>query len=209
MKFFLVIYLFFLLPPTFGQDERYFRTKMLGGMVENAGQKKLLPSISITSDAYEIDLDDDGFKESFTTKNIDGLDHIQFYNKNQAKIFESKFDTKGPKSRLYRVESRRISSLTRLLILYYYEGVVNYLTLKNPGYLYFVTIDDKNLNTLSMTKGPMFWLEHKDIDNTYSQRKFDVDIFDFNNDGIKEVRAKYHQISSVFMYQGKGQWQGL
>ncbi len=176
---------------------------------DNKDQKKLLPSINITSSFYEIDLDEDGIKESFTSTNLDGIDAFQIYNKNQSKIFESKFQTKGPKSRLYRMELRRLSSVTKVMILYYFEGVTNYLTLKNPGYLYFVTIDRNDLSTLKMSKGPMFWLEHKDIDDTYSQRKFDVDIYDFNKDGVKEVRAKYHQISSVFMYQGQGVWQGI
>lgn len=208
-KLFSLIAFFYLLN-VFGQDERYFRAKMLGNEDKsNTIQKNLLPSISITGDAYELDLDDDGFKESLTISIQDGIDFLQIYNKNQVKIFEGKFQTQGPKSRVHRFELRRISPATRLLIIYYYEGVTNYLAFKNPGYLYLVTIDDKNLKTMSMKKGPMFWQELRSIEDTYSQRKFDVDIYDFNRDGIKEVRAKYHEISSVFMYEGKGEWRGL
>lgn len=192
------------------QDERYFRQIFSGELVKEkaqSGEKKY--SYFIHSPYYDLDLNHDNTPEQIVFVKKDSEDWVEiFENKNgeQKKIFSYRFETKGYNSELYRIEFKKLSPKTSVLLMYYYEGVSKYIEMQGSSRLYVVTIDNDDLKTLSAFKGPSFFDEYRSFKGHYHLRNYQVYLQDLNNDGIKELIVKYRQTSQVFLYDGNGKW---
>jgi hypothetical protein len=90
--------------------------------------------------------------------------------------------------------------------MYYYEGVSRYTEMQATSRLYVGTIDNDDLKTLSVLKGPSFFEEHKSLKGHYHLRNYQVYLEDLNNDQVKELVIKYRMVSQVFIYNGSGEW---
>lgn len=210
-----ILLLFFLLSAlapgvTSAQDERYFRQLFSGELTrekENGDGKNY--SYFIHTPYYELDLNHDKIPEEIIFVKKDSEDWIEIFEKKNGerkKIFSYRFETKGYNSELYRMEFKKLSDTSYILLLYYYEGLSKYTEMQSTSRVYAVTIDGNNLKTLSGFKGPSFFEEHKSLKGHYHLRNYQVYLQDLNNDGIKELIVKFHLTSQVFIYEGLGKW---
>lgn len=189
------------------QDERDFRsvfTGNIGKKVDRQGDVKY--KWKVNTPFYQLDLTGDNIEESIGFEKKDGEDWIHFLDLLKRPFKSFRFDPKGGDSRLYKIQMRKISSTSKVLILYYFEGKTKAVDYISTARLYFVTIDNNMLSTIKMYKGPYYLYEKEEHPEHYHRRRFQVGIYDFNKDGIKEIYTKYHKIVRVFTYRGNGKW---
>jgi len=190
------------------QDERIFRS-IYESKLEKFSKK--LPVfekgfLEKFSDAYEIDINRDGFPESFLLEKSDGIDRLHIFTAFGKRIFSYEFENKGLKSGLYKIQMRPLSNATTIVILYYYEGYTEYFGLKASSRVYFMTVDNKDLTTLQLFKGPSFWDEERTLYGHYHQKNYHIGLKDYDEDGIKEVVLKFNDAIRVYKYLGSGKW---
>lgn len=192
------------------QDERYFRQIFTGELAKEAtrpDERKY--SYYVHTPYYALDLNRDGLSEQIVFVKKDSEDWIEVFVEKlgiKTKIFSYRFETKGFDSELFRIELKKISSSTSLLLLYYYEGVSRYTEMQGTSRIYAITIDNNDLSTLNGFKGPSFFEEHKSLKGHYHLRNYQVYLQDLNQDETKELIVKYRGTSQVFIYHGKGKW---
>lgn len=193
------------------QDEIFF--KKVQKVKEVKTQKKLKEQKDlkwhVRSPRYRIDFDENGYEDYFLIEKRDALDFITFYNHNHKKMGEFKLIPRGIKSYLYKIRYKRISSKTKVLVLYYYEGVSKYVNFISSIRNYFITIDHNDLKTLSLYKGPVIWEEAREFRDHYHIRKYDLDFKDINQDGILEISYNFKDLKKVYVYRGQGRWKGV
>jgi hypothetical protein len=192
------------------QDERYFRQLLFEYKDKDVFQQdKSLYHFVAKSPLYAMDLNGDQINEQIGFEGRDGESWFFIYDNKGKEIFNYRLDTMGKDSSLYRIRVRKLSSRTKLLILYFYQGNYDYLSFKGRSRLYFVTIDDKQLDKISAFKGPAFWEEAKEVSGHYHQRAYKVYLKDYNRDGIMEVAVSHHLINTIFMYVDFGRWREI
>ncbi len=193
----------------FAQDERDYRSLFLGKLKREA-EERPTPNYKwrVNTPFYYLDLTGDGLEESFGVEKRDGEDWIHFLDLLKRPFKSFKLDATGVQSYLYRIQMAQLSKTTKVIILYFFEGMNQTTEFRSSGRLYFITIDDSKLATLSMYKGPYILYEKQELPEHYHQRKFNVTLEDINKDGSKEIIVRYHLINRVFSYIGSGQWIG-
>ena len=208
---FLFLLLFVLVPwRAMPQDERYFRQIFSGDLNKTqlrTDDKKY--SFYFHTPFYAIDLNHDGVPEQVLFVKKDGEDWLEIYqvmNGEKKNIFSYRFETKGFDSELFRIEFKKLSANTFTFLLYYYEGVSRYIELEATSRIYAGTIDNNDLKTLSVLKGPSVFEEHRSLKGHYHLRTYQVYLEDLNNDQVRELIVKYRSTSQVFLYNGEGKW---
>lgn len=189
------------------QDERLFRELLLHNK-----HSKLINKVKPTyflkarSNSHMVDLTGDHRPEKLFTAKRDGEDWLQIYDHAGELLFKKTLDTQGPWSRLYRIQVRKLNEKSKVMLLYFYEGITRYLEFQGTTRIYFVTYDDNNLKTLRMYKGPVIWDEKRGFKDHYHQRVYDVSFFDLDGDETREVTVSYGRMNRVYKYLGKGSW---
>jgi len=207
MRLLLCISLFLFTLSSFAQDERTFRELLVEKAKEDKDRgRKPHFDFKVRGDRYYLDLNGDDRPESFFASKRDGVDWLELFNNKGDKIFDFKFDTVGSWSRIYKVQMRKISDKAKLLIFYFYEGITRHVNFDGTARVYFLTWDNDNLRSLSMFKGPYIWDENRTFRNHYHQRKFELSMYDFDDDFTREVAVRYGTITRVYKYLGKGKW---
>jgi hypothetical protein len=189
------------------QDEKVFRELLTHKAIkdfEEGGEPEY--AFQARGHRYYIDLDEDKIPESFFVSKRDGVDWIDFFNSKGEKFFDFQFDTLGSWSRVFKVQLRKVSQNTKLLLIYFHEGVTRYVDFRGTARVYFLTWEENNLKTMSMYKGPYIWDENRTYKNHYHQRKSEVSLYDFDEDFQREVAVRYGSITRVYKYSGKGNW---
>lgn len=192
------------------QDERYFRQIFSGELGKDearAAEKKY--TYYIHTPYYAIDLNHDGKPEQIVFVKKDSEDWIEIFEQNKGerkKIFSYRFETKGFDSELFRIEYKRLSPKTCVLLMYYYEGLSRYIEMQSTSRIYVATIDNDDLKTLAVLKGPSFFEERKSLKGHYHLRNYQVYLEDLNNDQVRELIIKYRLTTQVFLYYGDGKW---
>ena len=206
--FFLII---FLAASLRAQDERFFRRAFTGDLIfkDKASTKEEVYHWKQNSSIYEIDLDGDGLSEGIVAQKQDGADWFNIYNAFGKKVYSYKLEQYGIGAVLYKVGVRKLSERTKLLLLYFYEGQISYLNYHGTARLYFLTMEDSNLKSLTMFPGPRFWEERELKNGHYHRRAMKISLYDYNGDGTKEVAIKHANVSRIFFYQGGGSWKEL
>lgn len=201
-------YLFVLLiiSNSYAQDERYFRDLFSGNLTKDKFQEKKKYKWEVQTPYYEIDLNGDPWKESIVYKKKDGEDWVHIYDMYKNEIFSQRFYNEGWDSRLVKISSHKISKSSRLLILYYYEGYTHYLNFLGTARLYFITLDNDDLKTIKMIKGPLAFFEEEQRYKNYFKRKYHVSLNDLDGDGTRDVIVKHHKIARTYFYRGNGRW---
>ena len=123
-------------------------------------------AFNIHTPYYDLDLNHDGNPEQIVFVKKDGEDWIEIFeqkNKESRKIFGYRFETKGFDSELYRIEFKKLSPKTYVILMYYFEGISRYIEMQSTARLYVGTIDNDDLKTISVFKGPSFFEEKKFI----------------------------------------------
>lgn len=190
----------------FAADERTFRKAFSGELAKEKEPPKKGYKWKVASPFYSIDLTEDDIEESIGFEKKDGEDWVHFLDmfKKPSKSFQ--LFPLGQGSKLYKVSLRRLSKKSKVLILYYYEGSNESVDFTSTARLYFVTIDNNQLRTMKIFKGPYFLYEKDEHPEHYHRRKFEVGLYDYNKDGIQEIFVKYSKISRIYAYLGKGKW---
>ncbi len=204
----ILIFLSFIGPmSTMGQDERTFRELLTHKINEDKERSRKEEYVfKARGHRYYLDLNGDDRPESFFVSKKDGGDWLEIFDDKGIKIYDFKFDTIGSWSRVFKVQMRKISNDSKLLMLYFYEGITRYTDFQGTARVYFLSWDKNKLNTLSMFKGPYVWDEKRTFRSHYHQRKFEVSMFDFDEDFEREVAVRYGTITRVYKYLGKGKW---
>ena len=191
----------------FAQDERLFRKIVTGELTRDRQQdEKSSYKYQVRSDRYQLDINNDGTEESFFTAKRDGEDWIYFFNNKGAEFYKFRFDTLGTNSRIYKIQKRKLNSEVDIMIVYFFEGVTDFLEFEGTSRVYFFTMQKQKLSTLKAYKGPYVWQEHKSFKNYYKQRSSEVSLFDFDKDGMREVAVRYNLITRVFKFHKNGEW---
>lgn len=188
------------------QDERLVRDFLSGALHEEKPVSVPEVSFKARTGRYRFDLNRDGKPESFYFSKWDGQDWLTVYDHKERAVFRHYFEAAGPLSRAYKWEVRDLSSKTRLFLIHFFEGRTDYLKLRGSARLYFLTMDDNDLKTLRMFKGPLVWDEYDDRRGHYHQRARVVSLVDLNRDRVFEVVVQHHLVARVFQYFGGGQW---
>lgn len=204
-----IIFLICFIQIAFAQDERYFRELFSGELTQEKKVDKKTYKWTANSPFYEMDLGGTQFPESLVIEKKDGEDWLYIHDEKKVRIFSFKFDVNGKDSLIYRVSKRRLSKNTELLIFYYYEGNTDFRNFKGSVRLYFLTIDNRDLSTISMFKGPIYWDEREMPGGKYSQKKFGIELIDFNHDGKMEIAVGGKVLSKVYFYKSGGKWVGI
>lgn len=192
------------------QDERYFRQIFSGELAQGAikaSDNKY--SYFIHSPYYALDLNRDGHAEQIVFVKKDSEDWIEIFEEKAAiktKIFSYRFETKGFDSELFRIELKKLSSNTSILIMHYYEGLSRYTEMQGTSRIYALTLDGNDLKTMAAFKGPSIFEESNSLKGHYHLRNYQVYLQDLNNDESKEMIVKFRGTSQVFIYNGGGKW---
>ncbi len=197
----------------YAQDERVFRDFFLGKYSEKdfdvETYKNLKDKWRVSTPMYRIDLDNDGLLESILVEKSDGKDWFHILGNDNLRLFSLKLSTKGSQSYLHKVHIKQLSKGIKLLLLHFYEGYTEYFDFLGTSRIYFVTIEDNDLTKIYSYAGPYIFSEHRNFKKSYGQKIFDISLYDYNNDGVREVIVGYNKIKRVFAYLQKGKWSGL
>jgi hypothetical protein len=114
--------------------------------------------------------------------------------------------TKGKNRSIFKAHLVSISPTGDVILVHVYAGDNEAAIFAGSARLYFVTIRERNLKKITMTKGPYFWTEKERAAGKYWNKRFSVNVLDYNNDGQKEISVKYNTRSRVFFYVSDGFW---
>ena len=195
--------LFFWITGLFAQDEYLMRRLLVG---EKKDVKAELPVFNSKSSRYQFDFNQDGYKEFFFLSKVDGQDRFSIENFRGEEIFRYAFETKGLFSYAYQLQARRLSKDYQVFLIHFFEGKT---LLQGTARLYFLTVDNGRLSTLSMKMGPYLWEEFDNKRGHYRQRAKKLSLFDLDKDGVREVIVKHHLLPVVYKYKGNGKWVDL
>lgn len=193
------------------QDERFFRQIFHGDLIENAPKDQTEKDkktfwYSAHTPFYQLDLNQDTIPERVVFVKKDNEDWLDIFDSVKKKIFSYRFENMGINSGLYRIEKRQLSPTTDVLLLYYYVGYTQYMNTDSSAQLYLLTIDNRDLKTIHVLKGPSYFEERKNRRGHYHQRKYDIEMLRLNNDSTSEIIVKHRGMSEVLVYAGNGKW---
>jgi hypothetical protein len=190
------------------QDERFFNKIFSDQTKEKAKEVKNVDFIRVKalSPFYEFDLNGDGRKEKILFEKSNGESLVNIYSSGGEALFEYKFESKGIRSRVYKLNIKRVSSGAVVLAFHFYEGYIESTNFYGSSRLYLLSIDNNNLKTISMFKGPSLWEEVESSWYGYRQKPYRFFVKDFNADGVKDIKVSARGTSRVYQYKGNGRW---
>ena len=203
---FLILSLFYL-NDSWAQDERYYR-KIFTGELQDKTKEVFQYKVVVKTPRYEIDLNQDGSFESIRVEKKDGFDFFIIYDEFGREIFNKRLPAIGAKSRLLKVGLKGINKDVNALILHFYEGAIDATKFEAMAKLFFVTFDKKDLKKISFQDGPHFFHEKVKGDQ-YLNRRYSVNVIDYNGDGSREISVSYNKISRIYFYTKTGVWKKL
>ncbi len=200
----LLLNVFFLLN-SWSQDEHLYRQIMAGVKEEPVKLEKQYKYL-VRGPSYKIDLDRDGLSEKVVIYKGDGDNIFEIHDYSDNMIFQERLPTIGRDSSLYKINTYQLSKGSKVLVLHFYEGYSKYIGFNGSARLYFLTLDNRDLRTLSLFKGPSYFFEREQPFAEYGRRNYTLKAIDYNGDGVREISIKHRKISRVFSYYGKGRW---
>jgi hypothetical protein len=194
-----------------GQDERFFRQILSGDLGDGKAKDPVGASpktywYSVHTPYYDLDLNRDKVSERLVFSKKDNEDWLDIFDQNKKKIFSYRFENMGLNSGLYRVEQKKLSPTADILLLYYYVGYTKFVNTDASAQLYLLTIDNQNLKTMHILKGPSYFEEKKTFRQHYHLGRYSVELRDLNNGRAKAVIVKHRGMSDVLLYEGNGKW---
>lgn len=207
MRFLLLSFLILHSAVLQAQDERFFR-KLFSGELRSREEKQKPDDLKfqVAGKQYRLDMNGDGRVESFVSEKRNGIEWLNIHNYKGEIIYRTSLETKGLNSWLYKISMRRISPQTKVFILYFYEGAVEYLEYRAQAHVYFLTMDDNKLDSLKINKGAAIFDEYESFKKHYHARPYKLELIDLNKDGVKEILVKYHLNQWVYIYEYPGKW---
>lgn len=192
----------------YAQDERFIRKLLSGDLgVEGVEENKPKPHFHVASAMYEIDLNNDNRVESIVIEKKDSEDWLHIQNYERQIIYSLKFVRKGWESDVYKINLRKLSDNTHVLLVRYYEGHNQGDNFTGTARLYTISWENNDLTKISSLRGPEIWDEFRDSKIHYHQRPQLISLNDLDGDGYKEISVRHHLSTKVMKYLGKGEWQ--
>ncbi len=189
------------------QSERFYRQMFSGDLIKKPRPEiQLDPLITKRSKLVKVDINGDKLPESFVFEQTENETWINVHNKYNWRIKRLKIEALGIRSRVDKMEVRTLGPGVQVVIFYFYEGRNYYHEFLGTGRLYFMTIENGNLDNIFFKKGPIYWEEKWDGHRHYHQRNFIVDLKDFNKDNRKEIHVYNRRNDLIYFYKGKGSW---
>lgn len=207
MKIICIVLLCFA-PLAFSQDESFYRD-LFNGNLYSQSKDAMIYKIEVESPKYMIDLNSDGVMDSFQTVKRDGVDFIRINDTYGKSVFMDKLLTKGKNSSIFKAKLVKVNSKTNVLILFYYDGEIKTSRYEASARLYFVTFVNNELKKASLYKGPYFFHEKEKASGKYWNRRYSVNVMDYNKDSQNEISISYNNSSKVYEYIGEGLWAAL
>jgi hypothetical protein len=208
MKSILIFVLCILSFQAFSQDERYYRS-LFSGKIFDINKDDFKYKVAVESPKYMLDLDRDGIMDSIQAMKKDGVDFFRINGPHGRQLFIDKLVTKGKGSKIYKVQFTNIKAGVDALIVHFYEGDNDAAIFEGSARIYIYTILQNNLLKISKMRGPFFWMEKERAAGKYFNRRYSVNIVDYNNDGVKEISTSFNKIHRVLMYTQAGIWKKL
>ena len=205
----ILILMIFLSGQAISQDELYFRDLFSGALTRKKEKIKQTYKWKANTPFYQIDLGGKKWPESLVIEKKDGEDWLHIHDDQKKRFFSFQFDVNGKDAQVYKISKNKISPNSEVLIIYYYEGNASYFKLSGTGSLDLLTIDDRKLDSISVTKGPIIWEERENLDKKYFQKGHLVELIDFNKDLTKEIRVRGKFTKNIYFYKGKGKWRSI
>jgi hypothetical protein len=190
------------------QDERFYR-QIIGGQLPelNKGTVELASSqFNVGGSSYHVDLNGDGIEEILCPQKRDGVDWLEIRDTSQRVIFEAKLLALGSESVLYKIKLVNLSLVTKALILYLDEGKTHGKKFESSGRIFVISIDNNDLKSMVLTQGPHFFHEKEGQREQYWRRDYNLNVYDVDKDGIREISVQYHHIQRFMKYLGNGMW---
>jgi hypothetical protein len=189
------------------QDERYLRGLLSGDLSREYVPEEVRDyHFKSQSPVYQLDLTGDHRNESLIVEKKDGEDWLHIHDYHMNRVSSHRFQAVAGGSKIYRLRLVTLSNQTRLLLIHFYEGVNSYLQTRANARFYFLTIDDGDLKTASVYRGPAYWEEFQENRDYIHRRKYNLEFADLTRDGKLEIRVFTNLISYVYHYHGKGRW---
>ncbi len=193
-----------------GQDERALRELFSGDLIKPESVQKPNPThFRVQSPMYQVDLNGDHRAESFVVEKQDGEDWLHVHDYFGKKIFSYQFQANAALSEIYRLKIMQLSPTVKLVAIHFFEGVNKYIELNANARLYFLTIENNDLETLSIYRGPAYWEEHDDGRDHYRKRIYHLTSLDLRNSGENDLLVRFKNISSAYRFLGNGKWISL
>ena len=193
----------------FSQDERYFRQILTGELPKLGEEHKetFLPQFNVQGASYRYDLNGDGFEESIIPQKRDGVDWLEIRDPSQRKIFEGKMLAMGSESAIYKIKLVNLSRKVKAAIVFLDEGSTKGKRFESTGRFYVLSFEDNDLNNISMTEGPHFYHEKEAQREQYWRRDYNVNVYDVDGDGVREIAVMYNHIQRIMKYKSRGEWE--
>lgn len=204
----ILLFIFFLfLGNVEAQDERYYRQILSGELpsFSEASGEEIFHQFNVKGPSYKIDLDGDKIEESLQPQKRDGVDWIEIRDHSERIIFAQKLLAMGSESALYKVKLVQIAPDVKALILFLDEGKTEGRGFESTARIYVVSYVKNDLSTMKMIKGPHFFHEKEAQRDVYFRRKYMVNVYDVDNDGVREIVVHYNHIQRILKYV-KGEW---
>jgi hypothetical protein len=191
-------------------DERLFRYQLKKDAWKEEKQTfKSKYKWSVSSALYELDINQDSYKEYLQYSKRDGEDWFIIRNFEKKTIFKTKLDTFGSQSRVYKVNYYKIGKDIWLLIIFHYQGMTKFRDFYGASKLYFITLEGHDYRNIYLKEGPSIWEEKELFPHWYYQRKYDVAVRDMDGDEIRDVDVFFRDIHTIFSYKKQGKWMQL
>lgn len=187
------------------QDEQYIRDHWAEKTQKFESREKERKWV-VKSPLYQLDLTGEGSEEFLNFQKREGEDWLVIYDHLQNKAHEFRLQAQGAGSKIYRIRFTKISKTVQLGLIFYHEGGGRSLDLESTSRLYFLTIENGDLDKAYFSRGPAIFHEHAESKRHYHLRKYETTLYDFNKDGRLDLKVQFKNIARVYFYRGKGEW---
>jgi hypothetical protein len=205
----LLFMVFFLSLPVLAQDERYFR-QILKGEVSDPTKYEVLKPIQdfvLRGKSYRIDLNSDGMEETIQPLKKDGVDWLEIRNSSENILFSGKLFAMGSNSTLYKIKLVHLSPKVKTLILFLDEGGVSGKKFEATAKIFIISYENNDLSQMKLSAGPHFFHEKESVREQYWRRNYQVNVYDTDHDGVRDIAIQFNHIQRIMFYKGRGEWE--
>ena len=190
------------------QDERYYRQIFSGDLPKLTQdiEEKAEAQFNVRGSSYRIDLNGDKLEEIIEPQKRDGVDWIVIRNSSKTKIFEAQLLAMGAESHIYKIKIVDISKNAKSLIIYLDEGVTKGKRFESTARIFVLTFENQDLSKMWIEQGPHFFHEKEAQREQYWRKNYNVNVYDIDGDGTREIAIQYNHIQRIMRYKGNGEW---
>lgn len=191
-----------------GQDERYYRQILSGELPVMTDPLKVSErtQFNVSGPKYKFDLNGDGIEETIIPQKRDGVDWLEIRNSSGGIAFEAKLRAWGVNSSIYKLKLVHLNKTTKGLLIFLDEGVTDSKRVESTARFFVLTFENNDFKTFSLIEGPHIFHEKEAQREQYWRRDYNVNIYDIDGDGTREIAVQYNHINRIMKYLGNGNW---